>query len=349
MDNTTIYTIISTALGAVIGVFVWMILKKKPTGAYQVPTEAIPNKPSQTDPNQNLVNEDLPEAKSPSFQLLKKGDPTKVAICFGINWCDPVVYGEKLPLRGCVNDSQSVYKFLAQKGFGKIWFNADRDATIGNFLKVWKAATKDLKDGDTLVLQMSRHGMSTGENYMDKDKEVERGGYGGDQAAVMHDGIIIDDCFWRLFLDLPKVKLIFINDSCHSGSQYKAALPLPGQEKMYRKARSVGKEYIPKPGNVLDLVQLEKNFGKPVNKTPKFDLISVSGCQDWQVSMDAYLNGKFQGAMTAGLLTILRNYPNKPLVEQEKLLNEWLKANGFEQNPKITIEGDPQLMEKPLF
>jgi hypothetical protein len=202
---------------------------------------------------------------------------------------------------------------------------------------------------------MSRHGMSLDQNMMDNDKEHTGPVYSGDQAAVMHDGIIVDDCFWRLFMDLPKVKLIFINDSCHSGSQYKVASPtIPGSERKYRKAKSAPKEliynkYTAKKDVVLDLAQLEKAFGKPKNTTPQFDLISISGCQDDQTSSDAYLEGKYQGALTFALLSTLYNNTKLALSQQMELVNQILSANGFEQKPKLTIEGDQTLLDKPLF
>ena len=297
-------------------------------------------------------DQNLEQMKSGTYHENTKGDPSKVAILFGINECSPLVYqGDRLLLKGCVNDSRSTLNYLLKKGFGRIWYNENQDCSIANFLRVWKSATKDLKDGDTLVLQMSRHGMSLGKNVLENDSEIKKGEYSGDQAAVMFDGVIVDDCFWRLFMDLPKVKLIFINDSCHSGSQYKVAdLTIPGVKPLpYRKARSVGREYLPKKNNVLDVAQLDKEFGPPKNADRKFDLISISGCQDWETSADAYLNGKYAGAMTYCLLSALHTSGRKSLTEVGKQMAAMLKQQGFEQNPKITVEGDQNLLLKPLF
>ena len=130
------------------------------------------------------------------------GDPKKTAIIVGINKCSPYVYqGSDLRLRGCVNDAASIRAFLVQKGFGTVYYLTDETATIGNFLKVWKEVAASVKDGDTLFLSMSRHGMSLGRDYLDKDTETQGRNpedgtyYQGDQGAVMHDGVIVDDCF----------------------------------------------------------------------------------------------------------------------------------------------------------
>ncbi len=345
MSISIIIGLVAAIIG---GLLSFVFFRKKPVvGSYQVPISLAP--PVENIPLEDVVDED--KIKSPIVNLNPKGDPKKIALLFGINRCNPsVFYGDALTLRGCVNDSKSFYSFLTRQKFGKIYYNVDSDATIGNFLKVWRDATKDLKDGDTLLLQMSRHGMSLDQQVMDNDKEHSSGTYSGDQAAVMYDGVIVDDCFWRLFMDLPKVKLIYVNDSCHSGSQYKvASIPIPGNERKYRKARGVSKDYLPKKNNVLDLVQLEKVFGKPVSKDQKFDLISISGCQDHETSADAYIGGKYAGALTYCLLSSLYTYPKKSLKELSEVLNQSIKANGFDQNPKITIEGDQTLYDQPLF
>lgn len=312
-----------------------------------------PSPPISTETNPEVAYDiKMEEMKSGTYRVNENGDPSKVALLFGINVCDPAVYqGDTLALRGCVNDSRSVLSFLLKKGYGRIWYNEDKDCSISNFLRVWKEATATLKDGDTLLLQMSRHGMSLGENVLDIDKEESRGEYKGDQGAVMYDGVIVDDCFWRLFMDLPKVKLIFINDSCNSGTQYKVTnldVFATGKPGPYKRARSVGREYLPK-GNMLDLAQLEKYFGKPVNKEQKFDLISISGCQDWETSADAYIGGKYAGAMTYCLLSNLHKNGRKSLKSIAADTSALLKQKGFEQNPRIVVEGDQSLLDQPLF
>ena len=151
-------------------------------------------------------------------------------------------------------------------------------------------------------------------------------------------------------MELPKVKVIFINDSCHSGSQYKlAGLSIDENSPLYRKVRAVSNEYIPVKNKYFDLVQLEKVFGKPKSKEQKFDLISISGCQDWETSADAYIGGKYQGAMTYALLTSLGKKRNASPDELSKSMATTLKSRGFEQNPLVTVVGNQDLLHQPLF
>ena len=123
-----------------------------------------------------LPFEPVSDMTTQNITINPKGDPTKVAILFGINVCDPFVYqGDTLRLQGCVNDSLHVRTYLMRQKYGKIYLFTDKQATIGNFLKVWGEVSSTLKDGDTLLLQMSRHGMSLGENVLDRvgDAEVD--------------------------------------------------------------------------------------------------------------------------------------------------------------------------------
>ena len=184
------------------------------------------------------------------------GDPSKIGIIVGINRYSPFVYqGSEMLLRGCVNDALAMRKFLIEQNYGRIYYMTDQTATINNFLLTWKEITGTVKDGDTIFIAMSRHGMSMNRDLMDKDKVKELAGinpddktpYSGDQAAVMFDGVIVDDCFLRLFLDLPKVKLIYWNDSCHSATQYKVALPInkPVRRAVISQPRTIGEGQVP--------------------------------------------------------------------------------------------------------
>lgn len=307
-------------------------------------------------PITEIENDVMQDPTNLNKYVYPNGDPSKVAILFGINKCSPRVYqGDSLTLRGCVNDSVNVKRILMAKGFGTIYHFTDASATIGNFLKTFQEVKSTLKDGDTLILQMSRHGMSLGENVLDKkdDREIEAlnpdgNKYSGDQGAVMHDGVIVDDCFWRLFTSLPAVKLVYLNDSCHSATQYKVLNSLK-LGLAYRKYRSVSKDYLPKKDQVVDLEQLDKLIPAVPDNKLKCTLVSVAGCQDHEYSADAHIGGKYQGAMTAYLVELLKKNPNATPAELKTQLPVRLKAGGYDQNPQINIEGNLDLWNQPLI
>lgn len=293
-----------------------------------------------------------PESATPQGPITnEKGDPNKIGLVIGINKVSEFVYGDDMPLKGCVNDSNHMKDFLVSKGFGKIYQLTDANATINNFLKTWREIVATVKDGDTIFLSMSRHGASIGQDVMDKDPETEgknKDGtmYKGDQGAVMYDGFIVDDCFWRLFSTLPKVKLIYLNDSCHSATQYKVT---PGKRKgKYARPKTIPPEYLPQKDRFLMVNQLDKVFPK-TKEEPKFDLISLSGCQDHEYSLDAYLNRKYQGAFTCYFLEYIKNNPKATPEEIKKEVTKTLHSKELMQSPEVRVEGDKSLMQQPLL
>lgn len=295
----------------------------------------------------------------PQLFLNPAGDSSKTAILIGINNYSRAVYqGQDLRLKGCVNDALSLKSLSISKGYGRIYLLTDVNATISNFLKIWKAVSSTAKDGDTILLSMSRHGMSLNIDLLDVDIVPETAGrnkdgsnYKGDQGAVMYDGVIVDDCFWRLFLDLPKVKLIYINDSCHSATQYRASLsPTHGAKRI---PRTVSSDYMPEKGKIISLPQLDVLFGRAANVSGQLNctLISIAGCQDFEYSMDAFLENKYRGAMTTGLLVTLKDNPAISIGEIQDKVTAYLAKRRFNQNPQIKIEGiNKELIQtQPLF
>ena len=285
-----------------------------------------------------------------------EGDHRKKALLVGINTYSPYVYqGDSMPLRGCVNDAVSLRNFLNRQGYGKIIMLTDKAATIGNFLLAWKDLIQDVGDGDTIFLSMSRHGASLGENVMDREGDVEVSGrnrdgyfYSGDQAAVMYAGMIPDDCFWMLFSNLPKVKLIFWNDSCHSATQYRTALLPGGRNRLDIIPRVADRAYLPGRNRMLDVRQLEAEFPK-IDKSPEFTLVSLAACQDTEYAADARMGNKFQGAFTAlGLSLIGKNLRISP-EDFSKKIGPIMRANGFPQKPQVNVVGDPAQLTKPIF
>lgn len=296
-------------------------------------------------------------AEEKSVILNPNGDPNKVAILFGINRCDPRVYqGDSLPLKGCVNDMRNLRQLLTVNGYGRIYFFSDKTATISNFLKTWGEVAAKAKAGDTIFLAMSRHGMSLGANVLDVQGDIETKAknpdgevYEGDQAAVMHDGLIVDDCFFRLFKLLPEgVNLTYWNDSCHSATQYRVSVSPLAPEK-YQKARAVSSEYVPAKDRILDLKQLDRLIPK-TDGPLKCSLLSLAGCQDHEYSADAYIGTTYQGAFTAYMIKALKTSPTLPASETVSKAKSYLKMYQYDQNPQLNIEGpDQERAKKPIL
>jgi hypothetical protein len=64
----------------------------------------------------------------------------------------------------------------------------------------------------------------------------------------------------------------------------------------------------------------------------------LSGCKDEQYSADAYINGKYQGAMTWGFFEVLKKNNYKSISYQDLLsqIQTLLSANKYEQVPQLS-------------
>ena len=67
-------------------------------------------------------------------------------------------------------------------------------------------------------------------------------------------------------------------------------------------------------------------------------VVCISGCRDDQVSMDAYLEGKYNGAMTWALVETLSQTNAADLTWENGLtqLRNKLQSRGFAQRPQLT-------------
>ena len=136
---------------------------------------------------------------------------------------------------------------------------------------------------------------------------------GKDELIVTVDNYAIVDDELKYIIDTylkENVTLIALFDNCHSGT----ILDLPYQ---YFKGD-------------------EEMIHHSLSTDTKGTVICLSGCRDDQVSMDAYLEGDFNGAMTYNFIKLMKENESlswKACVEQ---LREKLQAGNFNQVPQIT-------------
>ena len=62
----------------------------------------------------------------------------------------------------------------------------------------------------------------------------------------------------------------------------------------------------------------------------------ISGCMDNQTSADAYINSKFQGAMTWAFLHTVDKNPNLTWKELITTMRDSLKISNFQQIPQLS-------------
>ena len=137
----------------------------------------------------------------------------KVGLCVGLNTVDPAAYPgyEVPPLSGCIADVERLLCVLGRFEFETAKL-LDSDATCANLYNTIKGLTSQLQPGDLFVLHVSGHG----------GRENRQGDLR--ENWCLYDGLAWDsDIVWLFSRFRPGVRILVINDQCHSGGIFQAA------------------------------------------------------------------------------------------------------------------------------
>jgi metacaspase-1 len=245
---------------------------------------------------------------------------SKLALIIGINYV-----GMNGELRGCINDTEKIIDFLKSRcGYSDsniviLTDDTDIKPTKNNILNaidnfVAKANSENIKE---LWFSYSGHGTYTSNYGEDSEKDNK------DEALVPLDynqsGIITDDVLnSRLVRSLHKEANLFsIIDACHSGT----SLDLPF---IYRC-----------DSNNIEEHGIEEHGIEEENVA---SVCKISGCRDNQTSADAFINSKFQGALTFTFIKTLNdfryNMTPKQIISRMK---NFIIQNGYTQIPTLAF------------
>ena len=216
----------------------------------------------------------------------------KQALCVGINDY-PGTYND---LMGCVNDCEDWAKLLSNLGFAV--FNlrnsaADKATILGQLEELIVNAVA----GDVIVFTYSGHG-----TYVpDTDNPDEADGY--DEALYVYDGELLDDELRVLLNKLANgVVCVCIIDSCFSGTITRGDLVV--RRKGVPRDKKTRKKFMPHSNDNFvkkfpHLYRSKKFLSKDIMKE-----IVLTGCTDEEYSYDAFVDGRWNGAMTSSALRV---------------------------------------------
>jgi hypothetical protein len=258
-------------------------------------------------------------------------------------------------LRGCVNDVKDLSAALVEfHGFKKsdITVVTDLAATKKAMQAGIKALIRDSKKGDVALVHYSGHGSHVPDDNGDESD-------GRDEilcpADLDWDDPLRDD-WLRTTLDGVKagVNLTVIMDCCHSGTNTRAILPpdapikeryLPSPSSL--KAVESGRS---EPRKISSELRASPRAARKARDIVKAELpeVLITGCRDTQTSADAFINGKFNGALTFALVDAIRKSRGRLTYRQlHDRAAGVLKTRKFEQVPQL--EGRSERFEQPLF
>src|SRR6185503_11763284 len=212
-------------------------------------------------------------------------------------------------LRGCVNDVEDLSQVLLSfHGFkaADITKLTDGAATKKAIQSGIKKLLRGLKKGDVALLHYSGHGSNVPD---DNGDEAD----GRDEILCPTDldwkDPLRDDWLRSTFDGLRDgVSFTAIMDCCHSGTNTREFLPPDAPVKQ---------RYLPSPWGLVAAESgrsLPRQVLSELRKSPPAarkvrDIVSadlpellLTGCRDTQTSADAFINGRYNGALTYGLV-----------------------------------------------
>ena len=248
------------------------------------------------------------------------------ALLVGINkYPDP-----QNELRGCINDILDMEHFISEtnKVYAKqnVKKLTDGDATKKGIVTQLKWLLEGAQAGDQLLFHYSGHGAQA----PTINAKLEPDGLDEIICPYDFDGsnatTLRDKEFAQLFAGIPKgVHFVWISDSCHAEDLSRDLKT--DKATIYRQFQGV----------------THYNHNKlPETSSENFNAITtplngalLSACASHELSADAYINKRFNGAFTHYLIKNLLQYSDsKSMHAIVQLVNIDLDKNGYDQNPE---------------
>jgi len=245
--------------------------------------------------------------------------------------------GTNMDLKGCVNDALDWRGALMQRGFDDQTQMLDSAATK----KAMVALISDIVDktgkNDIAVITYSGHGTWVPDQDGDEAD-------GRDEALCPHDmndngDVLTDDELYEIFGSRKRgARIIFVSDSCHSGSVTRMGLraddPFAGESWNFQQTKFMPPGMYLNPDQLLLAKRVEKAV---VQSKVRAATVLLAGCKDTEYSYDAWFNGKPNGALTYIALWCLNKMtPNSTYWDWYKAIRQYLPHTHYPQTPQLS-------------
>jgi len=246
----------------------------------------------------------------------------KKAVCIGINNYPGLLND----LKGCVNDANDWAELLSEFGFD-VQILLDNQGTRENIKAALRDMVSTLGLGDYGVFTYSGHGTYNRDTSGDEPDSY-------DEALYVYDGLLLDDELREILDDLRSdTSLVIISDSCYSGSVTRIA----GDDTYYAKPR-----FVPVIG-YSPLIPVKGHF---LAEAEMIELL-LTGCSDTELSYDAFIDGRYNGAMSRYAINAIRANPDATFRAFYDLLRQSLPSQQYPQTPQL--EGSERNKSRELF
>ncbi len=204
------------------------------------------------------------------------------------------------PLAGAVNDAEDIRRALEQAGAVRVHTLLDRAATREAILAAWQDIITEASPGDTVVFSYAGHGGQEPERIKGSESDRLDETF---QLAGFHTGPsgngqrIVDDEIHKLFVNARHLKIIFVADSCHSGTATRGFDPRAG--KLRTRLGGYGKI-------VDDKLPPPDPSSAAINREQLDNVIFFGAVQDHELAMEVPIDGEARGALSWSFANAIR-------------------------------------------
>ncbi len=266
----------------------------------------------------------------------------KRAVCIGINDY-PGTFND---LNGCVNDANDWADLLRNEfSFAEenVKLLLDGEATKSNILSALGDLVTGAKPEDVVVFTYSGHGTWVYDQG-ERDESDNR-----DEAICAHDENVLDDELREIIRRIdPEAHLTVISDSCHSGSVTRAMLARAHDQDEAAAENAPKPRFMPPVADtdalMCELIPIRRRVLYPESGMPE---VLLTGCNATEYSYDAFIGGRYNGAMTAMAIRLIKSDPSGGYRDFFKELRKILPTTRYPQSPQL--EGSDANKDRPLF
>ena len=224
-----------------------------------------------------------------------------ISLHVGLNTVDPAHYdGWDGALAACEFDANDMKALAESRGFESSIL-LTQEGTAEAVTAAIERAAAELEEGDFFFVTYSGHGGQVPDGN-DED-EADR----SDETWVLYDRQLVDDELFALWAKFkPGVRIFVLSDSCHSGSVVKKIddPDVPNVVATAETAAAQSPRYRAMPRDKMittyrnnqelyDDIQKSCPSSESSEAQVGATVLLISGCQDDQLSLDGFSNGRF--------------------------------------------------------
>ncbi len=279
-----------------------------------------------------------------------------ISLHLGVNKIDPAHYdGWDGALNACEFDAHSMESIASSRGFETnklLTAEVTSDAVTGAI----ERAAEALDSGDFFFVTYSGHGGQV------RDTNDEEESDGSDETWVLYDRQLVDDELYALWAKFKRgVRIFLLSDSCHSGSVARTIEDpdVPNVVATAELAETQSPRYraLPRDKMIATYKQNSQLYDDIQKAIPRSDksaaaveatVVLISGCQDDQLSLDGFANGRFTeellkvwdgGAWSGGYRNFHETITSgMPASQQPNYMVVPAEDAAFEQQDPLTID-----------